>query len=166
MMNQKLVMKARSHDPDAFTELVESELKGMYRTAYAILLNDADAADAIQDTILTLWEKISDLKKVEYFRTWSTRILMNKCFDIRRRRSTEITTEEMQETPYEDTSDLEWRDALSFLDDKYRVPIELFYGQGYRTSEIAEMLDIPESTVRTRLMRGREKLKQYYNDKE
>lgn len=94
-MNQKLFMKAKSHDPDAFTELVESELKGMYRTAYAILLNDADAADVIQDTILTLWEKISDLKKVEYFRTWSTRILMNKCFDIRRRRSTEITTEEM-----------------------------------------------------------------------
>lgn len=165
-MNHILFAKARNHDPDAFTELIESELQGMYRDAYAILLNDADAADAIQDTILTLWEKIGDLKKPEFFRTWSTRILINKCLDIRRSRSTEITIEEMPEVPSEDSNDLEWKEALSFLDEKYRMPIELFYGQGYRTSEIAELLDIPESTVRTRLMRGREKLKQYYSDKE
>ena len=49
---QNLVEKARQKEPDAFTELMQLYLKDMYRIAIAILLNDEDAADAIQDTIL------------------------------------------------------------------------------------------------------------------
>ena len=48
------VKKAQRHDQDAFTELMQFYMKDMYRTAIAILLNEEDAADAFQDTILTL----------------------------------------------------------------------------------------------------------------
>jgi len=51
---------------------------------------------------------------------------------------------------------------LSVLDEKYRLPMMLFYGQGYPTAEIAELLCLPKSTVQTRLARGRQKLAAYY----
>ena len=161
---KKLLQKAIGRDPDAFTELMQLQMEGMYRTAYAILLNDADAADAIQETLLTLWEKMGTLKKPEFFRTWYTRILMNRCFDLRRKRVTVIPLEEWDEPTVEDDYNIEWREALQGIDEKYRIVLELFYGQGYRTSEIAGMLDIPDSTVRTRLARGREQMKRYYQD--
>lgn len=59
-------------------------MKDMYRTAIAILMNDADAADAIQDTILSCWEKLDTLREPRYFKTWLTRILIHKCYDIKK----------------------------------------------------------------------------------
>lgn len=64
---RKLLQKAIKRDPDAFTELMQLQMEEMYRTAYAILSNDADAADAIQDTLLVLWEKMGTLKKPNSF---------------------------------------------------------------------------------------------------
>ena len=54
---EQLVRRAKKRDPDAFTELMQLHEKDMYRTASAILAQDADIADAIQETILTCWEK-------------------------------------------------------------------------------------------------------------
>ena len=54
---ERLVRRAKKRDPDAFTELMQLYEKDMYRTASAILAQDADIADAIQETILTCWEK-------------------------------------------------------------------------------------------------------------
>ena len=73
-----LVKKARRHDPDAFSQLIQLHKKDMYRVALAILVNDEDASDAIQDTILACWEKIHSLRQVEYFKTWMTRIQIGR----------------------------------------------------------------------------------------
>ena len=81
---EQLVRRAKKRDPDAFTELMQLHEKDMYRTASAILPQDADIADAIQETILTVWEKIDTLQKNRYFKTWMIRILINKCKDILR----------------------------------------------------------------------------------
>lgn len=58
----------------------------MYKVAKAILKNDDDVADAMQETILTCWEKIDSLKKEDYFKTWMIRILINQCNSIYRKR--------------------------------------------------------------------------------
>ena len=84
--NFRLIQKAKERDPDAFTELMNLYMKDMYRTAIAILMNDADAADAVQETILTCWERLSSLRDNKFFKTWMTRILINKCHDIRNQR--------------------------------------------------------------------------------
>ena len=55
---EALAGRAKVGDPEAFVELMRLHAKKMYRVAVAILMNDEDAADAIQDTILTCWEKI------------------------------------------------------------------------------------------------------------
>ena len=53
---------------------------------------------------------------------------------------------------------MEWKEALRGLDEKYRLIVVLFYAEGLRTAEIGKLLQLPDSTVRTRLARGREQL--------
>ena len=55
---KSLVKRAQKGDADAFTQLMQSQMQNMYKTARAVLKNDADAADAIADTLLACWEKI------------------------------------------------------------------------------------------------------------
>ena len=66
-----LIREAKGRDPDAFTELMQFYMKDMYRDAIAILRNDEDVADAVQDTILVCWQKLHTLKNdklfIEYF---------------------------------------------------------------------------------------------------
>ena len=158
----RLVIRAMGHDPDAFILLIQSFSKDMYRTAIAILMNDDDAADAIQDTILTCWEKIGNLREARYFKTWMTRILINKCYDIKKQRIDKISIEECQELTADECDQInEINEILLQLEERYRLPMMLFYGEGYKTAEIAQLMNIPKSTVQTRLARGREKLAKY-----
>ena len=138
---EELISQARNGDPDAFTALMESQMQNMYKAARSVLCNDEDIADAISDTILVCWEKLSQLKEARYFRTWMTRILLNKCNDILRKRKQMV-----------------WKEALNSLAENFRLVVMLYYIEGFKTSEISQILDIPEGTVRSRLARGREQL--------
>lgn len=159
----ELVVKAKEYDSVAFTLLMQYFAKDMYRTAIAILMNDEDAADAIQDAILTCWEKLETLREARYFKTWMMRVLINKCYDIKKQRVDKISIEECGEiAKIEDNPNEKLSDMLSQLDVRYRLPMMLFYGEGYKISEIAKLLKIPQSTVQTRLARGREKLVTYF----
>lgn len=160
----KIIQKAKERNADAFTQLIKFYSKDMYRVALAILMNDEDVADAMQETILSCWEKIHTLKKEEFFKTWLTRILINKCYDIRNEKKRFDDMENMTEPSEEDHYNIEFKEALSTLDEKYRIIMTLFYAEGYRINEIADMLKIPPSTVQTRLQRGRDKLAGYYQD--
>jgi len=161
---EKLIKKAQRHDSEAFTSLMQHYAKDMYKTALAILMNDEDAADAIQDTILTCWEKLDTLRERKFFKTWMTRILINKCYVIRKQQEQKVPWEEYQEVAVENVQNEELYDMLSVLDEKYRIPMMLYYGQGYKTEEIANMLHSTKSTIQTRLARGREKLATYYQE--
>lgn len=161
----ELIARAKRGDPDAFTELMMGQMQNMYKVARSILSHEEDAADAISDTILACWEKIETLREEKYFRTWMTKILINKCNDIYRKRTNLFLAKEMPEVEYRDSGydNMEWKEALHVLDEKYRTVVILYYVEGFKTSEIAELLEIPEATVRTRLARSREKMaKEYY----
>lgn len=157
-----LIAKAKGRDKDAFIELIELYTQDMYKVALAILMNDQDVADAIQDTILTCWEKMYTLKCNRYFKTWLTRILINHCYDILKKQKNMVDFEESELPSVTDQYNLELKEAMKCLDDKYRIPIIMFYWQGYSASEIAQLLKIPIETVRTRLKRGKKKLSEYY----
>ena len=159
-----LVKKAQRHDKDAFTELMQRHMKDMYRTAIAILMNEEDAADAIQDTILTCFEKLDTLKNAEYFKTWMTRILINHCYDIIRAHPICENIDFYQEPSKCDEYNLELKEAYASVEERYRLPMELYYSQGFKVREIAEMLSIPQSTVKTWLSRGRKQLEAYYRN--
>ena len=164
---EQLVRRAKKRDPDAFTELMQLHEKDMYRTASAILPQDADIADAIQETILTVWEKIDTLQKNRYFKTWMIRILINKCKDILKQKKQVTYTDQMPETPFyeEEYAAKEWAQMLEPLDNKYRLVILLYYMEGFNIREISDILDMKESTVKSRLQRGRKQVAELYEYK-
>ena len=162
---ERLVRKAKGKDPDAFTTLMNTYVQHLYKTAKAILMNDEDAADAMQETIMTCWEKMGSLKEVRYFKAWVTRILINECYNLIRGRKGVTYVEEIPEIADDrEKSDLEWKEALAVLGEEYRLPVVLYYVQGFQTKEIAKLMGISDAAVRTRLSRAREQLRKYYEE--
>lgn len=164
---EKLIKEAKAGNPDAFTRLMKSQMQNMYKTAGAILINDEDIADAVSETILSCWENMHSLKEERFFKTWMTRILVNKCNDIIRKKQYYLDYD-MPEEPYNDTGfeNAEWKEALSTISEKYRLVMVLYYIEGFSTGDISGILDIPEGTVRSRLARGREQLAGAYGIRE
>ena len=161
---EQLVRKAKMRNKEAFEDLMQAQAQSMYKVAKAILKNDEDVLDAMQETALTCWEKIGTLKQERYFKTWLTRILINHCNEICRQRKYTVPEEMISETgrPEESFLNVEWEDFLNCLDVKHRTVIILYYVQGFKTREVAEILKVNESTVRSRLAAAREKMEQLY----
>lgn len=159
-----LIRKARKRDKEAFCQLMELQGQSLYKIAKAILRNDEDAADAMQETVLVCWEKIDTLKKDKYFQTWLTRILINNCNAICRQRARSAPEENVPEawTQEDGYANAEWEEFLNCLDEKFRTVVMLYYVQGFKTKEIAEILQINENTVRGRLASARKKLETQY----
>ena len=94
-------------------------------------------------------------------KNWLIRITVNRCKNVLRapwHRAEDIADYE-NSLSFEEPQCQELFDAVMSLDRRYRVPVLLYYYEGYRQKEIAGLLDVPEETVRTRLARAREKLK-------
>lgn len=164
---QTLIDKAVQGDVEAFLELMNRNSLVMYKVARAILNNDDDAADAIQDTILTCFEKIHTLKKQEYFKTWLIRILINKCNHILRHYQKTHLPGELPETIRQDQSlaEFEFKEMLNLIDEKYRLILIFYYLEGFKIPEIAELLEMNENTVKTRLTRARDQIRTAYLEK-
>ena len=164
-----LVKRAMEHDVNAFAKLMEENTGSMYKVARCFLKNDEDIADAVQDTILTCFEKITTLRQEKYFKTWLIRILINHCKDMLREQKKTCSYAEIPEFQRENVSTglgLEWKDLLERLDEKYRAVIVLYYLEGFKIKEISTLLDMNISTVKTRLSRGRAELQQLYKEDE
>lgn len=161
---EDLVELAMKGDAGSFVDLMEGQMTNMYKAARSMLSSDDDVADAVSDTILICWEKLYQLKEKRYFRTWMTRILINQCTDILRKRQRVVYMDEMPEVTFREPGyeNREWLDALSTLSQPYRTVIILYYIEGFKVSDVAQILDIPEATVRTRLARARNKLSELY----
>lgn len=93
-------------------------------------------------------------------KTWMIRILMNKCYDLLRKKELLLTEDTVSEADArEDGYGMaEWEQVLQGLDEKYRLVMLLYYVDGFKIREVSEILDIPAATVKTRLVRGRKQL--------
>lgn len=161
--DRKLAHQARRWDAEAFARRIAAQEKRLYILARSLTRSDADAADALQEAILTCWEKRDTLQKEESFASWMRRILVNKCNDLYREKIPE-PAEEIQEEgeSIPDYERLEWQQLLNQLEAPYRSVLVLYYLEKYNTREIAQILDLPAATVRTRLSRGRKKLREIF----
>ena len=155
----RLVKRAQENDADAFIQLMELHKVDMYKVAKAYLHDEDDTADAIAHTILICFEKIHDLRKPQYFKTWMIRILINTCNDILTQKRRICPMEEYVEIPVEDQErqNVEFFDILNKLDEKYRKVLVLYYVEGFSIKEIASLLELKEATVKARLQRGRKR---------
>ncbi len=135
----------------------------VYRLALCRLQNTADAEDVYQETFLCLFqEKQAPSWDPERLKAWLLRVAINKCTDIarKRRHTASLTLEDIPDLTMEgDYSSLELWDAVSRLPEKYRIVFHLYYAEGYKTQEIADLLSIPGATVRVNLNRARATLR-------
>lgn len=152
---------------DDFTVQILDMKKTLYHIACGILRSEADREDAVQECICKAWEKRDSLKNDAAFRAWVTRILVNECYDICRRSGRVIVLDELPESVApEDTEGRELRELIMAMDEIYRMPIILFYIEGFNIREISKILQIPEGTVKSRLYAGRMKLRNVLGEEE
>lgn len=161
---EELIRRARAGDGGAFVELMESQKSTMYKVARSYLHNDADAADAVSETVLACFEKLDTLRQPQYFRTWLVRILIRKCQDMLRERKRSVPLEEIAEAGQEEPGHarVEFLALLDSLDEKYRTVLLLYYGEGFSVGEIARAMGLKVDTVKTRLKRARAGFKMIY----
>lgn len=154
------IKQARSGDPEAFIALMEAHRQSLYKVARGFFSEPMDIEDAISETVISCWEHLSTLKKPEAFKTWLTRILINKCNDIKRQRKNIVPLEQLAEaaatSPGPD--DTSFESLICAVSPPYRVVLILHYSEGYKAREIADLLRLPLGTVTSRLKRGREQL--------
>ncbi|MGX4599402.1 RNA polymerase sigma factor [Faecalimicrobium sp. JNUCC 81] len=164
-----LVKKAMKGDSEAFISLINKHEISMYKAAKAILHNEEDIGDAIQETIISAYKSIHTLKQTTYFKTWITRILINKCNDIIRNNKNIIFIDSYKEEGYSDqTHDkLEFDEAFEKLNKDYKLVLNLYYVEGFNSREISEILNENENTIKSRISRGKKQLKNFLlNNKE
>lgn len=161
---EELIQRAKAGDDSAFVELIESQKDTMYKVARSYLHNDADAADAISETVLACFEKLGSLRQPQFFRTWLVRILIRKCQDMLRKRKQSVPLEEVTQVGYSDSGHMrvEFLSLLDSLNEKYRTVLLLYYGEGFTVREIAQAMNLKEETVKTRLRRARDGFGQAY----
>lgn len=156
------VVKAKNGDKEAFMELINENRLNIYRVAKGILKNEYDIEDAIQNTVIKAFEKINTLKNDDFFRTWIIRILINECNNILRKNKRLVSFEEaVVEEKYNDKyENMDLTNAIASLNEELRTITVLYYFEDMSTVDIAKLLEIPEGTVRSRLARSREKLRE------
>lgn len=159
-----LARRARRGDERAFGRLVRDCAPTLYRVCLgATGGNEADAADAVQTALASAWQNIGSLREPGHFKTWITRICLNACTDLVRRHRPTTPLDERGENladpqPRAEATlevDAGFRELTQAAGADNGIVIALYYGEGYRTEEIAELLGITPAAVRQRLSRGR-----------
>lgn len=146
---------------EEFTAFAEKYMDTIYRVAYSWTKNSDDANDVTQDVLIQLYKTTKEFESDSHLKNWLIKVTVNQCKMLFR--STWSKMEDIGEYAdtlgFEEKSHLDLFRAVMNLDKKYRVPLLLFYYEGYSTAEIASILGIPEKTVSTRLFRAKARLK-------
>lgn len=180
-----VIIASRDGDEEAFNELYKRYYPQAYYIAYAIARNEADASDAAQESLIQIKNSISSLKNPDFFKLWLNRIVLSKCNRIFRKNKHTINNVDSMKhmvnqeeerayfIPQDNLHSLSDKELLNYfignLDEIHRQVIVLMYYEGLSVQEMAEVLQIPEGTVKTRLSNGRKRLKtmiQQYENKE
>ena len=155
------VKRAQHGDTKAFVELMEENRQAMQRIAFGYFSCEEDVADVMQQTTLNVFEKLKTLKNPAYFKTWLIRIHINNCNALYNTRKKCVAVEELEEGRYLEKypSEDEFYQLIADLNEENRLIFQLYYGEEYTTKEIGRILNLKESTVRSKIHRGKEQIK-------
>lgn len=150
-----------------FEREAEKYMDNIFAVAFNYFKDPADADDIVQDVLMKLLKTDKEFESSEHVRNWLLRVTVNQC------RKVSVSSWFRKSMPLEDYAEsLKYEDpeesglffAVMGLPKKYRVVVHLYYYEDYSTAEIAELLKLKESTVRTRLRRARIRLKEVLAD--
>jgi RNA polymerase sigma-70 factor (ECF subfamily) len=160
-----LVERAQRGDRWAFEQLVERHQHRLFTLAARVLGSPDDAADAVQEAFIRAWLALPRFRRGSLFSTWLYRICLNAAHDQRLKRRTEPVAEPPEPADPRDaflTAQLsgDIQAALDALEEPYRVAVVLYDILGCSYAEIAELTEVAEGTVKSRIFRGRSELAQ------
>lgn len=165
VIETELIEKIKDGDGRAFAELYNRYAEYALRIGTAVTRNSAWAADAVQETFIRIYNNISSFDSTKSFKPWFYTILINECNLILKKNKKIIF---FGETAYDEPSAKdfhrfeEYEDlyrAIQGLNDVLRIPIILKYLNDLSEKDIASILRININTVKSRLFKGRQKLK-------
>ena len=152
-----------------FERVVSNYYQDLYRFAYSLARNEADATDLTQQTFFRYASKGHTIRERSKTKSWLFRTLKNEFLNQARRsqkyQHVDIDDAE-HELPRQECDSARRIDshaavaALSEVDETYRIALSLFYMKGLAYKEIAEILEVPIGTVMSRISRGKAQLKQ------
>lgn len=153
---------------EEFDAVARGNMDGIFRLALNYMGSYAEAEDVTQNVLIRLYRYRGDFENTEHLRRWLIRVTVNE--SKRALKSPWRKAEALDSLEYKaagpEGEDRELIRSVMTLPEKYRVPMYLHYYEGYSTEEIAELLKLPGSTVRTRLRRGRLQLKAEFGGEE
>lgn len=178
-LDNRLTKLALNGDQQAFAEIVELYKDKIYHLAYRMLNNRHEAEDVVQETFLRVFKSLDRYDPNQKFSTWIYRIATNLCIDrLRKRKPTYSLDADMNDqegldgyssipsddrTPESELMISETKkliyDAIESLPAKYKSVMILRYLQDLSLQEISDVLDMPVTTIKTRVHRGREFLR-------
>ena len=132
----------------------------LYRAALAILGDPQEAEDVVQEAFLRLWEKDPAFESPAHQRSWLLKVTVNGCKSRLRAPWRRRTAPLLESYPAADEEEQAVLEVIQSLPPKDRAALHLYYYEGYQTAEIAAMTGWREGTVRSRLARAREKLRE------
>ncbi len=167
-----LLSRHLAGDPTAFTEIFRRHRDQLWAVALRTTGNPEDAADAVQEALISAMRHAASFRGDAKVSTWLHRIVVNACLDRLRRRAAHPTSplpddDHALSTTYLSTSRDDYADrdtaadvhaALATLPLEQRAAIVLVDIEGYPVDEVAAMLEVPSGTVKSRCARGRAKL--------
>ncbi|MFD2170081.1 RNA polymerase sigma factor SigW [Tumebacillus lipolyticus] len=179
LIEQRIVKRAQKGDRLAFAELVELYKDKLFNLGYRMLGNPQEAEDIAQEAFLRAYANLNKYNADHKFSTWIYRIATNLCIDRIRKKKADFSLDAevdgieggdmysrlsaQGDTPEQEVVRLETRrevqDAIDGLPDNYRAAVILKYLHDLSLIEISEILEVPVSTVKTRIHRGREALR-------
>lgn len=135
----------------------------LFRLCFVMLGNNADAEDAVQETLLKYWKKAPPFENSEHEKAWLITVAKNECRNILRfrQRHPQIDLEYLEEMPL-DSSDSGILEALMSLPERFRLVLILYYVEEYRIEDIAHIIRKTPSAVKMRLKKGRKLLEEKY----
>ena len=134
----------------------------VYRLALNYYRNPADADDTVQDVLIKLYTADRQFQSEEHLRNWLIRVTINECKNVLRtpwKRWTVSWEDIAATTAFESPQESELLFSVLSLPEKHRVVLYLFYYESLSVKEIAQLMNLHESAVTTRLSRARESLK-------
>ena len=174
----ELVAKCKNGDENAFVELYNKSERMVYAVCFGILNNEDDAFDAMQETYLTVYKKINDLSDNLTFVRWIKKIASSKALNVYNKKKHNVSyddtvatdeslqlDDDLESVPDYYIMDKTRREALEkilreTLSDVQYQTIHMYYYGELSVETIADMMNCPVGTVKTRLMKSRAKIKE------
>jgi RNA polymerase sigma-70 factor, ECF subfamily len=173
LIDLQLIEECRGGNFTNFRKLVELTSPFAYSVAFRMLGNEDQAKDVVQETMVTIWQKLKKIRTAEVYKTWIYRIVVNKCYDKMRKRKRnpefvadeqtwELISNRISEGPSPALENSETARIISILTErlstKQKAVFVLSDLEGMSNDEISEITGISKSAVKANLYHARKRI--------